>query len=159
MSETVNKTIEDVIKEAKSHNRRIDTKLIMKAYNYAHSHHGDQCRRSGEPYIIHPLNVAYILADIGLDDSTICAALLHDVVEDTDATSDDIRREFSLEIEEMVEGCTNINERIGNTIGESGAEMISEALKCNSSLTELNLWRDEIEPIETKWIEMKQMSE
>ena len=58
----------------------------MKAYNYAMNHHGDQNRRSGEPYIIHPLNVAYILADIGLDDSTICAALLHDVVEDTDVT-------------------------------------------------------------------------
>ena len=50
----------------------------------------------GEPYIIHPLNVAYILADIGLDDSTICAALLHDVVEDTDVTDNDIKRDFGV---------------------------------------------------------------
>ena len=50
----------------------------------------------GEPYIIHPLNVAYILADIGLDDSTICAALLHDIVEDTEITDADIRKEFGM---------------------------------------------------------------
>ena len=94
MKEEKEKTIQDVISRRKQHTRRVDSKLIMKAYNYAYSHHGDQCRKSGEPYIIHPLNVAYILADIGLDDSTICAALLHDVVEDTEVTQEDITREF-----------------------------------------------------------------
>ena len=54
----------------------LDTKLIVKAYNYAKEKHGTQCRKSGEPYIIHPVQVAYILADIGLDEATICAALL-----------------------------------------------------------------------------------
>lgn len=101
-------TIQDVLNKRKEHSRRVDTKLIMKAYNYAKNHHGDQCRRSGEPYIIHPLNVAYILADIGLDDSTICAALLHDVVEDTEVTDADIRQEFGNEIAEMVEGVTKL---------------------------------------------------
>lgn len=62
----------------------------------------------GEPYIIHPLNVAYILADIGLDDSTIAAALLHDVVEDTEVTDADIKKEFGVEITEMVEGVTKL---------------------------------------------------
>ena len=94
MKEEKEKTIQDVISRRKQHTRRVDSKLIMKAYNYAYSYHGDQCRKSGEPYIIHPLNVAYILADIGLDDSTICAALLHDVVEDTEVTQEDITREF-----------------------------------------------------------------
>ena len=75
-------TIQDVIAKRQEHTKRIDIKLINKAYNYAVGHHGNQCRKSGEPYIIHPLNVAYILADIGMDDSTICAALLHDVVEE-----------------------------------------------------------------------------
>lgn len=101
-------TIQDVINKRKEHTRKVDTKLIMRAFNYANSHHGDQCRRSGEPYIIHPLNVAYILADIGLDDSTLCAALLHDVVEDTEATDADIRQEFGIEIAEMVEGVTKL---------------------------------------------------
>ena len=109
MQEEKQVTIQDVIAKRKEHNRKVDIKLIMKAYDYAKAHHGDQCRRSGEPYIIHPLNVAYILADIGLDDSTICAALLHDVVEDTDVTDIDIKNEFSEEIAEMVAGVTKLS--------------------------------------------------
>ena len=76
-------TIQDVINKKKEKTRRVDSKLILRAYEYAVSKHGDQKRKSGEPYIIHPLNVAYILAEIGLDEETLCAALLHDVVEET----------------------------------------------------------------------------
>lgn len=108
MQEEKEITIQDVINKRKEHARKIDTKLIMKAFHYAKKNHGDQCRRSGESYIVHPLNVAYILADIGLDDSTLCAALLHDVVEDTEVTDNDIRQEFSIEIAEMVEGVTKL---------------------------------------------------
>ena len=108
MKEIKNASIQDVIAKRKEHSRRVDTKLIMKAYNYAKEHHGDQLRKSGEPYIIHPLNVAYILADIGLDDSTIAAALLHDVVEDTEVTQNDITQEFGEEISEMVAGVTKL---------------------------------------------------
>jgi GTP pyrophosphokinase len=71
-------TIQDIIAKKKENTRKVDSKLIMRAYEFANLHHKDQCRNSGEPYIIHPLNVAYILAEIGLDDSTICAALLHE---------------------------------------------------------------------------------
>ena len=108
MSETVNKTIEDVIKEAKSHNRRIDTKLIMRAYNYAITNHGDQLRKSGEPYIIHPVQVAYVLSTLGLDADTICAALMHDLAEDTPVTIKDISDNFSPEIAAMVDGVTKL---------------------------------------------------
>lgn len=108
MQEAKEITIQDVLNKRKQHTRKVDTKLILKAYNYAYNHHGNQCRRSGEPYIIHPLNVAYILADIGLDDSTISAALLHDVVEDTVVTDKDIIQEFGIEIAEMVEGVTKL---------------------------------------------------
>lgn len=101
-------TVQDIINKRKQHSRRIDVKLITRAFEYACHYHGDQCRRSGEPFIIHPLNVAYILADIGLDDSTICAALLHDVVEDTKVTDGDIREEFGSEIAEMVKGVTKL---------------------------------------------------
>ena len=103
-------TIQDVINKRKEHSRKVDTKLIMKAYNLASEKHKDQKRSSGEPYIIHPLNVAYILADTGLDDSTICAALLHDVVEDTDVTDADLRKEFGNEIADMVAGVTKLSE-------------------------------------------------
>ena len=65
MQETIKVTIQDVINKRKEHSKKVDTKLIMKAYNYANTNHGEQCRNSGEPYIIHPLNVAYILANIG----------------------------------------------------------------------------------------------
>ena len=102
------KTIEDVIKVAKEKNKKTDTKLIMRAYEYAKKHHGDQKRKSGEPYIIHPLQVAYILAGLELDAETISAALLHDVVEDTDVTHEDLVKDFGNTIAEMVEGVTKL---------------------------------------------------
>ena len=108
MSETKEVTIQEVIAKRKAHSRRVDSKLILRAYNYAVKYHGDQCRKSGEPYIIHPLNVAYILAEMGLDDSSICAALLHDVVEDTEVTDNDLRKEFGNEIADMVAGVTKL---------------------------------------------------
>ena len=108
MSEIKEMGIKDIIAEMKKHNKKADAKLIMKAYNYALDHHGDQKRKSGEPYIIHPLQVAYILSTLGLDDATICAALMHDLAEDTDVTIEDITKEFSLEIAEMVNGVTKL---------------------------------------------------
>ena len=102
-------TIDDVINLMKKNNRRSDSKLIMKAYNYAKEFHGNQLRKSGEPFIIHPVNVAYILATLELDDTTICAALLHDVVEDTSVTKEDMAKEFGKEITEMVDGVTKLS--------------------------------------------------
>ena len=115
-------TIQDVISKKKETSKRVDTKLIMKAYNYAVEHHGDQKRRSGEPYIIHPINVAYILAGVGLDEATICAALLHDVVEDTDVTDEDLRREFGDEIADMVAGVTKLGTMQFSTVEEQQVE-------------------------------------
>ena len=115
-------TIQDVISKKKETTKRVDTKIITKAYNYAVEHHGDQKRRSGEPYIIHPLNVAYILAGVGLDEATICAALLHDVVEDTDATDADLRRDFGDEIADMVAGVTKLEAMQFTTVEEQQVE-------------------------------------
>lgn len=85
-----------------------DLSMIDKAYNYAAKCHVDQKRKSGEPYIIHPLSVALILADLEMDKETIAAGLLHDVVEDTPATDEDIAREFSPEVARLVEGVTKL---------------------------------------------------
>ncbi|MBR3249998.1 MAG: bifunctional (p)ppGpp synthetase/guanosine-3',5'-bis(diphosphate) 3'-pyrophosphohydrolase [Clostridia bacterium] len=115
-------TIQDVIARKKAVSRRADTKLILRAFNYANNKHKDQKRKSGEPYIIHPLNVAYILADVGLDDATICAALLHDVVEDTDVTHEDLVEEFGLEIAEMVAGVTKLGSMPFDSIEERQVE-------------------------------------
>ena len=108
MQEDNNVTINDIINRRKKINWRTNTKLIMKAYNCALQSHGYQKRKSGEPYIIHPLQVAYILTEMGLDDSTICAALLHDVVEDTDVTIEDITKDFGKEISDLVDGLTKL---------------------------------------------------
>lgn len=72
MSENINHTIEEVLETVKKSNRRADLKLIKRAYDFAKTQHGDQLRKSGEPYIIHPVQVSYILATLGLDESTIC---------------------------------------------------------------------------------------
>ena len=109
MSEIQEMTIEDVINTTKKNNRKSDSKLIKKVYNYAKAHHEGQLRKSGEPYIIHPVQVAYILSTLGLDDSTICAALLHDVVEDTEITKQDLENEFGEEIAELVDGVTKLS--------------------------------------------------
>ena len=122
MSEEKNFTIYDVITKKKEISRKVDTKLIMKAFNYANEKHKYQKRGSGEPYIIHPINVAYILAEIGLDDSTICAALLHDVVEDTDTTHEDIVENFGIEIADMVQGVTKLGNIQFATIEETQVE-------------------------------------
>ena len=115
-------TIYDVISKKKEVSRKADTKLIMKAYNLAAEKHKDQKRGSGEPYIIHPLNVAYILASIGMDDNTLCAALLHDVVEDTDVTGKDITDMFGEEISDMVAGVTKLSTIQFATLEETQVE-------------------------------------
>ena len=114
-------TIKEVIRQGKRKNRNIDRALIEKAYNYAEKYHKGQLRKSGEPYIIHPLSVAYIVADLGLDTETICAALLHDVVEDTEATYEDIANNFNVEIAQIVEGVTKLNQ-LFKTAEEKQAE-------------------------------------
>ena len=106
--DTIERSIDDVLKLAKEKNRQVDSKKIIRAYEYAKEKHGDQKRRSGEPYIIHPVQVAYILAGLEMDTDTICAALLHDVVEDTDTTNEDLVKEFGESVAEMVDGVTKL---------------------------------------------------
>ena len=117
-----NHTIKDITDKVKKNKRRPDIKIITKAYNYALNKHGNQLRKSGEPYIIHPTNVAYTIAELGLDEKTICAALLHDVVEDTEVTYDDIKNEFDEEIAEMVDGVTKLKKIKYATVEEHQVE-------------------------------------
>ena len=86
-----------------------DKKLITKAYLFAYEKHFGQKRHTGEDYIIHPLNVSYILAELNADYQTICASLLHDTIEDCDVTLEELSNEFSIEIANLVNGVTKIN--------------------------------------------------
>ena len=87
-----------------------DVQLVEKAYLIAAKHHEGQKRKSGEDYIIHPLCVAMILANLHMDAETIAAGILHDVVEDTDYTIEDLKKDFSDQIALLVEGVTKLTE-------------------------------------------------
>ncbi len=108
MQEEQQITLNDLISTIKKNNKIADIKTVTRAYNYALQYHGAQKRKSGEPYIIHPLNVANILAGLGMDTTTVCAALLHDVIEDTEATRQDLIKEFGKEVTEIVDGVTKL---------------------------------------------------
>ncbi len=102
--------LENIINQIESYNPNADVSVVAKAYNYAEMAHSNaQTRFSGERYFIHPYNVALILADLHVDVQTIAAGLLHDVVEDTGITYDDIKREFGEEIANMVDGVTKLS--------------------------------------------------
>jgi len=101
-------TIDDLRKKIYFYNKK-NWPIIEKAYNYAFKFHFGQKRESGEDYILHPLNVAYILSCMHADSDTICAALLHDTIEDTKSTFDDIKNEFNETIAYLVDGVTKIS--------------------------------------------------
>lgn len=122
MSEEKEITIDDIIENQLRANPDADVQLIKHAYEYAKENHGNQIRMSGQPYMVHPVNVAYILSTLELDDESICAALLHDVVEDTKRTHEDLVKEFGESIAEMVAGVTKLGKLRYETAQEQQVE-------------------------------------
>src|ERR1700709_1172394 len=98
----------DLVERVRSYNPDTDEDLLNRAYVYAMKAHGSQTRASGDPYFSHPLEVAAILTELKLDDATIVAALLHDTIEDTEATRAEIDHVFGHEIGKLVEGLTKL---------------------------------------------------
>lgn len=101
--------IQEILDKVRSHNRDADLQLIQRAYVYAASAHAGQTRLSGEPYLSHPLAVANTLAEMGFDEPTVAAGLLHDTVEDTSATLEEIDDNFGEEVGNIVDGVTKIS--------------------------------------------------
>ncbi len=99
---------QDLIKRVQKYHPSDDISMIAKAYKIASDAHKEQFRKSGEPYIVHPLNVAIILADLELDKETIVAGILHDVVEDTVMTEEDLKKEFGDDVALLVDGVTKL---------------------------------------------------
>jgi GTP pyrophosphokinase len=108
-SHTVDAELAPLVNAYRERHRRGDTTMIEHAFDIARDAHREQVRRSGEPYITHPVGVALVLADLGLDDVTIAAALLHDAVEDTTVTKDDIERELGADVATIVDGVTKLD--------------------------------------------------
>lgn len=110
-------TIEKILARVKEYNPNVDQERILRAYNLCVEAHGEQLRNSGEPYYIHPLAVAYILADMELDCDTIIVGLLHDVIEDTPYGYEKLKNEFGEQVAYLVEGVTKL-EKIKSTSQE-----------------------------------------
>ena len=124
--------IEQLIEKIKSYNPQSDTKAIEKVFLFAKEGHKDQKRNSGEPYIIHPLQVALILADLNMDDATIMAGLMHDVLEDTECSFDQMKELFGEEVTRLVDGVTKLKNLKYKTKQESQAENIRKMVMAMS---------------------------
>ncbi|MEW9554308.1 bifunctional (p)ppGpp synthetase/guanosine-3',5'-bis(diphosphate) 3'-pyrophosphohydrolase [Nonomuraea sp. NPDC050783] len=105
----MNPVLEPLFRTVRATHPKADLRLIEHAYDVAAYHHRDQKRKSGDPYITHPLAVATILAELGTDDETLCAALLHDTVEDTAYGLDELRGDFGDTIASLVDGVTKLD--------------------------------------------------
>ena len=100
--------LQDLLDKLKEYNPN-EIEIVKRAYEYAANLHSGQTRQSGEPYISHPLNVAYILAEMHADRDTVCAGLLHDTLEDTNITKEDISHDFNQNIANLVDGVTKLS--------------------------------------------------
>lgn len=127
-------SIDLIIEKILHDDKQYDLSKIVKAYEVAAKAHQGQFRSSGEPYIIHPLAVAYILLQFGMDTDTICAALLHDVVEDTDTTLKELKDQFGQDVAMLVDGVTKIDKIALFNAEEQQAENVHRIV--------LAMWKD-----------------
>lgn len=120
--------LDKLLEKIDENNTSIDKKMVEKAFYFAESAHAGQKRESGEDYIIHPVEVACILAEMGLDTSTIIAGLIHDVIEDTKYTYDDVAKRFSTEVANLVDGVTKLGKIKFQTKEEEQANNVRKML-------------------------------
>ena len=123
---------EELISKIKSYNRFLDPESLNKAYSFAIKAHKDQKRKTGDPYVIHPLAVANILSDLRLDSATIVTGLLHDTIEDTNTTYDIVLNEFGKEVADLVDGVTKISALENKALENSKAENFRKLILATS---------------------------
>lgn len=123
---------EELIKKVRTYNPFLNPKALTKAYTFALNAHKNQKRDSGDPYLIHPVAVADILSDLKLDSATITTGLLHDTIEDTKITYQNVESEFGKEVADLVDGVTKISELEGKIIDNSKAENIRKLILATS---------------------------
>ena len=120
--------IQEILDKVAANNNDADLELIQKAYVFAATAHAGQTRLSGEPYLSHPLAVADTLAEMGFDEPTVVAGLLHDTVEDTKATLEEIEENFGEEVADIVDGVTKISKISFENKEEAQAENIRKMI-------------------------------
>ncbi|WP_288476877.1 bifunctional (p)ppGpp synthetase/guanosine-3',5'-bis(diphosphate) 3'-pyrophosphohydrolase [uncultured Clostridium sp.] len=120
--------IDKLIKAINKNCNNVDIEKVKKAYEFAEKAHENQMRASGEPYIIHPIDVAVILAELGMDTDTIIAGLLHDVIEDTEYTYDQVKDLFGEEVTNLVDGVTKLGKIKYKTKEEQQADNVRKML-------------------------------
>ncbi len=120
--------IKELLRKIKKYDSKADTKLIQKAYDFSVTSHRNQYRRSGVPFVEHPLGVAEILSDLELDTSTVVAALLHDVVEDAGVPLSEVEDKFDKEIADLINGVTKLGRLTFKTAEEAQAENLRKML-------------------------------
>ena len=125
---TIEERYQHLEKTIRGYNISADFKQIRAAFEYAREHHGSQLRRDGTPYITHPLNVAQIIAEMRLDSESIIASLLHDCIEDTDSTYDDIAKKFGVTVADIVDGVTKLTRVHYTTMEEEQMENLRKML-------------------------------
>lgn len=121
-------TIDMLIQKILDDEKQYDLSKIISAYEFAAKAHANQFRSSGEPYITHPLAVSFILLELGMDTDTICAAMLHDVVEDTDVTLEEVKKRFGQDVAMLVDGVTKLGKIPLFTKEEQQAENVRKIL-------------------------------
>ena len=121
-------TYEDLKKAVADTGRPYDIQMLDKAYALADKAHAGQNRRSGEPYICHPLNVALLLVELGMDTESLAAALMHDVVEDTATALEDIQSQFGPDVARLVDGVTKLTKIQFSSVEEQQAENLRKML-------------------------------
>ncbi|MCI8658433.1 MAG: bifunctional (p)ppGpp synthetase/guanosine-3',5'-bis(diphosphate) 3'-pyrophosphohydrolase [Oscillospiraceae bacterium] len=125
---SVEERYEHLEKTIRGYNISADLTQIRAAYEYAREHHGEQMRRDGSPYITHPIHVAQIVAEMRLDSESIIAALLHDCIEDTDCTYEDIAKRFGVTVADIVDGVTKLTRVKYSTMEEEQMENLRKML-------------------------------
>ncbi len=118
----------ELVEKIKSYNSQLDTALLNKAYLMAKKHHENQFRKSGDPFITHPLEVAGILADIELDQTSIISAILHDIIEDTNITYEKINKIFGKTIANIINGVTKLDKIIFSSLEEKQVENLRKMI-------------------------------
>src|SRR4051812_6749562 len=121
-------TITSLLRKVAAYNPEADEELIASAYGTAHAAHKGQVRKSGEPFVYHPLATADILADLHLDGTTIAAALLHDVLEDTELTKEELETKFGEEVADIVDGVTKLKRLPSGNLEEAQAESLRKMI-------------------------------